>query len=94
MSASHHQRSPDEQELFKRFLDQVNRTPNRAYSQGRIAPDDDGDLAIAVAADPDHRTIIIRFGKPTEWIGMSADHARHLITLLQDEINFLEAPKP
>lgn len=51
-----------------------------------MGAEDDGVLAYAIAADPRHRTIVIRFGKPTEWIGLGIQDAETLIDKLREKI--------
>lgn len=61
--------------MLKRFESQVNGTAKREYSQGRISAEDDGDLVMAMTTDVRKGVIIIRFGKPTEWIGLGLEEA-------------------
>jgi hypothetical protein len=98
MSASHHGplNPGDEQQqrddLMRRFMDQVNGQAKRQYSAGRIGPDDDGDLALAVAADRAKNVVVIRFGKPVEWIGLGPDEVNGLINLLMQKLRDLGVP--
>jgi hypothetical protein len=69
MSASHHGDRPDPA-IAQRFMDQLNGTARREYPAGRMGATDDGALSYAVAADPAHGTVVVRFGKPVEWIGL------------------------
>lgn len=79
MSAPHHGgRNPEEQRLRERLLDQFLGVPQREWSHGRIGAEDDGDLAFAIATDKEHQTIVIRFGKPVEWIGLDRKAAEEL----------------
>ena len=55
---------------MKRFMDQIFGTPKREYPQGRIAADDEGVLAMAMAVDARHGVIRIEFGKPVEWMAI------------------------
>ena len=87
MSASHHADS----ELMKRFCDQVEGKARREYPQGRMGHEDDGVLALAVAVDRPHGTVIIRFGKPVEWIGLGRKETEGLIDMLQMKLNELAA---
>jgi hypothetical protein len=98
MSASHHgplnpgdeQRQRDE--LMRRFIDQVDGKARRQYSAGRVGPDDDGDLAIAIAADKAKNIVVIRFGKPVEWIGLGPAEVNDLINLLMSKLRDLGVP--
>ena len=99
MGASHHgpeqqqgPPSPEQQKLMERFIKQIEGTAKREYSQGRMSGDDDGDLALAVASDLRKNIVIIRFGKPVEWIGLGITEAEGLRDLLLTHINNLRAP--
>jgi hypothetical protein len=95
MSASHHGQPDDirrQRELMQRFIDQAQGEAVRKYSQGRIGPDDDGDLALAVMADRAKKIVVIRFGKPTEWIGLGPAEVQGLITLLMEKLRDLGVP--
>ena len=67
---------------MKRLLEQFEGKAKREYSAGRIAPDDDGDIAFGIAADPQHKRVIVRFGKPVEWIGFPPEQAIALAEML------------
>ncbi len=87
MSATHHGATPgeptDEQKrIMQRFIDQINGEARRQYSAGRIAPDDDGDLSLAVAADPKKKIVAIHFGKSVTWIGLGEKELTAFINLL------------
>lgn len=93
MSVNHHGAFPEQESgneeqkrLMERFLDQASGKVKREFSQGRMGGDDDGVLAYAIAADPRHRTVVIRFGKPTEWIGLSIQDAQQLVEKLNEKI--------
>lgn len=90
MSVSHHgsneKNDEDLKRLLKRFNDQCDGIIKREYSQGRLGANDDGDLAYAIATDQRNRTIVIRFGKPTEWIGLSIEDAKQLVDQLTTRI--------
>ena len=84
MSLSHH--SGKQPELIKRFLEQMNGTGPRAYPAGRMGAEDDGELTYAMATDDKHRTIIIKFPKPVEWIGMGVKEAEELRDQLTERL--------
>lgn len=73
-------------ELRKRFLQQIDGTAKREYPNGRMGADDDGALVYAVAVDRRHRTIVIRFGKPVEWMGLDIEAAEKLRDALTDKL--------
>lgn len=69
MSAAHH----GDSELMRRFIDQIDGTAKREYPAGRMGHEDDGALAMAFVTDPVKKVVVIRFGKPVEWIGLGPD---------------------
>ena len=77
MGMSHH---GDAEELahMRRLIDQMNGTAKREYPKGRMGAEDDGALSYAVATDTRRSTIVIRFGKPVEWIGLGIEDAERL----------------
>lgn len=88
MSVNHH---GDAEQLanMRRLVDQIKGTARREYPAGRMGAEDDGSLSYAVAADPKHSVIVIRFGKPVEWIGLGLDDARALIDALEQRVREL-----
>lgn len=80
---NHHGKQSD---IMKRFLDQVDGNAKREYSAGRMGAEDDGDLAIAMTTDTRHSVIVIRFGKPVEWIGLGIADAEHMIEQLEGRL--------
>ena len=90
MSVSHHGDNQRDSEVMKRFLDQINGQAKRAYPKGRMGHEDDGALSYAVACDRVRNTIIIRFGKPVEWIGLGRDDVEQLISKLQEMLAELQ----
>lgn len=63
---------------------------HRKWPQGRIAPDDDGELVIAVETDPARKVLKIHFGKPVRWIGLGKAEVNGLIELLQKRVREIE----
>jgi hypothetical protein len=61
----------------------------REWPDGRIGPDDDGAMSIAVAIV--RGRIIMRFSQPTEWIGFDADSARTMIDNLAKKLEDIDA---
>jgi hypothetical protein len=57
----------------------------RKYPEGRLSADDDGELEIRVAVR--NGRIIMSFGKPIDWIGLTVKDAEGMIKSLQDNIN-------
>jgi hypothetical protein len=54
---------------------------DQKYPQGRISGEDEGQAPMAIAHDPDNNVVIIRFGVPTKWIGLSPAEVFNLLTL-------------
>jgi hypothetical protein len=52
------------------------------FPQGQLNPDDEGEIRVAVAADPKQQKVIIDFGKRVAWIGFDAAQATELGELL------------
>lgn len=87
MSFQHHSEgmSPEFRKLFEdqqasrqRFQEQVDGRARRSFSEGRIGPTDDGDLAFSVGTHPDKPLVCIDFGKPVEWVAMGPQQAIEL----------------
>lgn len=45
------------------------------HSHGKYGDDDDGDLALAIAADPGNRKVVIDFGTPISWLALDPQGA-------------------
>lgn len=56
--------------------------PTGRYPMGKLNEDDEGEITIAVAADPKTQRIIIDLGKPVAWIGFTAEQAVELADVL------------
>jgi len=97
MSTSHHgvpeQPSPQDLSAMNRFMDQLQQRAKRAYSEGRISPKDEGDLAFAISADMEKRIVLIDFGKEVTWIGMGPEQAVALAEKLIEKAKMV-ATKP
>lgn len=83
MSLPHHGDNPEAHRLF---MEQFMGTARREYPNGRIGPDDDGAFTYAIANDDRRRIIVIRFPKPTEWIGLDLTAATELRDQLTERI--------
>jgi hypothetical protein len=46
------------------------------FSDGKISPDDEGDLRFSLFIQ--HGRLILDFGKPVAWIGLTADQAKEI----------------
>ena len=83
MSMSHHQ-SMEEVEAQRRLVDQIMGKASTEFSEGRLNRNDEGDLALAVAHDPQNNVVLIHFGKPVAWVGLNRKQTEGLISMLQD----------
>ena len=92
MSIAHHHESPEERAALETFLKQAQGDKTRAWPQGRISGEDDGETAFLIAADPSNKTVIIRFPKPMDWIGLGVNEAMQLRNLLDAKIAELTKP--
>lgn len=90
MSTQHH--SPSEIEAERRMLKEFLNTAKPNFPQGKINEDDRGELSFAVALDIKKQTVIIRFAKPVDWIGLDRESALHLADLLTQRANDLLVP--
>ena len=84
MATQHH--GDEQSRLMKRFVEQLDGKPNRAYPNGRVGADDEGELAFAIAADPRHQIIRIEFNKPVDWLGLDKDSAEKLRDALTEKL--------
>lgn len=56
--------------------------PTGYIKGGNAYPDDAGELIFGVAADHANRLVILQFGAPVAWIGLSADEAKQMVVEL------------
>ncbi len=85
MSLEHHGEG-ERSDLLSRFNEQQTGVYQRRFPDGRTGADDDGELTYAIATDDAHRTIVIRFAHPTEWIGLDVKSAEALRDELTERI--------
>lgn len=64
--------------------------PTGRFPEGKLGPDDKGELTIAVSTDVDAKVIRIEFGEFVDWIGMGAEHARGLAQVLIERADELD----
>jgi len=78
---SHHGSSPDQMDPERRVaLSQEVKKLLGEFPDGRLNPQDEGALAMAVSSEG--RVVKIEFTKPVAWIGFSAQEAVDLAELL------------
>jgi hypothetical protein len=56
------------------------------FPEGKLCPQDEGEIRFAVAADPLSRKILVDFGKPVHSLGLTTEQADGLIDLLQEKV--------
>lgn len=54
--------------------------PTGEFPEGRISKDDNGELAVGFTVSDGN--VIMKFGKPVEWIGFPPDNARQFAVQL------------
>lgn len=59
------------------------------FSQGKVAPDDQGDLMLAVVPDRANRIVRIEFGHEIAWLGLDPVTARAFIESLERALETL-----
>lgn len=94
MSVSHHGDDEYQKELMQRLLDQIDGTARRAYPAGRMGPEDEGQLALAITVDRQHGTVVIHFGKPVEWVGLKPDEVERFREMLLGALVGLQSGSP
>jgi hypothetical protein len=57
---------------------------------GKMRPDDQGELAIAMGTDVKNGVVRMEFGKPVAWLALPASQARQLANLLLEKAAELE----
>jgi hypothetical protein len=55
---------------------------DRRYPKGRINEEDDGEMMYGIALNHETNRLMIRFSKPTLWIGLDTDSAMQLVTAI------------
>ena len=69
-------------EALDRFNAQKDGSARRSWSNGRVGPEDDGDLAIAIGKHPKEELVMIDFGKQVSFIGMPPQQAIDLAMMI------------
>lgn len=52
------------------------------YPEGKLTGDDEGEIRVAIAADPMKQKVVINFGKSVAWIGFTPQQAADLGQML------------
>jgi hypothetical protein len=60
------------------------------FPYGKLDRDDEGELAVAVAADPHNGVVRFEFGKSITWLALPPAHARQFAAVLLDKAREVE----
>lgn len=52
------------------------------HPEGKLNPDDEGEIAFAIGADRENKKVLIDFGTPVKWIAMNPDQATQFAHIL------------
>lgn len=77
------------EESFLR-LQQKHLGPTGRFPLGKISDSDDGEIRIAIAADPTTKTIIFNFGTLVRWIAFPREDAKKLAEVIVQRLRELE----
>ena len=58
--------------------------PERTYPEGRVSPDDDGELQFRMGHDVRTGKIVMDWGKPVKWLAFGPDDAMKLVDGLRE----------
>ncbi len=64
-----------------------------SFPYGKTQPDDEGELVIAIAADPRQGVVRLEFGKPVGWLALPSQHAKQLAAMLLEKAQAVEKGK-
>lgn len=67
-----------ERQHRRNLMDQLKGQRKRNYPEGRLGPDDEGELTYAVGPDPEDGIVRLEFDKPVEWLGLPPQQAIEL----------------
>lgn len=58
--------------------------PTGEFPMGKLSDEDEGELTIAITADPKTQRVILNMGAPTAWIGFTYEQAMALSESFRD----------
>lgn len=67
--------------------------PTGKFPDGKLCPEDKGEIAIGIGIDPEHKIIVMQFGIPTRFIGMNSEQAIEIADDLISKANMLDELK-
>ena len=59
------------------------------YPKGKMHEQDEGELKVAMTVDEKNKRIVIDFGKPIAWIGITSSEAKMLAVALMENVSKL-----
>ncbi|WP_143467733.1 hypothetical protein [Leptolyngbya ohadii] len=62
----------------------------RDYPRGRVSGEDEGSTPMGIAHDPSTNTLVIRFFKPMQWIGLGPDEVLNLLMMLAKHLSVMK----
>ena len=63
------------------------------FPYGKLDPHDEGEIAVAIAADPRHGVVRFEFGKLISFLALPAAHARQLAEVLVEKADQVDKGK-
>jgi len=54
------------------------------YPRGSLNEHDEGEIQIGIAADKKNGVVVINFGKPTSWLGLTGEQALQIAQSLRE----------
>lgn len=69
-------------EIYRRGVNVKIGATGRGFPYGKLDAHDEGEIAVAIAADRRHGVVRFEFGKSVSWLALPATHARQLGELL------------
>jgi hypothetical protein len=68
-------------------------SPEPEFPEGQLTPEDEGQLEVAIAADPKRNVVVIRPRKPFKWAALEPPYVRALAAILLNKADELDPPK-
>lgn len=80
-------------DVERRWLDHPFFIDDEPYPHGKIAPDDEGEIKMLIAADHEHNVVRIQFTKKIVWLALDHKSAENFACLILDKVDELKAGK-
>lgn len=78
-----------ENRMLQDFVDQTVGQMPAIYTEGAINDEDEGELNLQIAPDPENKVVVVRFAKPTNWLAMGPEDALVFIGLISTAVSKL-----